>query len=65
MTSRRCDGLSVVASLPQGYALVEYERKEEAENAIAGMNGKPLLGQAVSVDWAFTKGACKKEFSCC
>ena len=50
---------------PQGYALVEYERKEEAENAIAGMNGKPLLGQAVSVDWAFTKGACKKEFSCC
>ncbi len=42
----------------QGYALVEYERKEEAENAIASMNGKPLLGQNVSVDWAFIKGTC-------
>ena len=39
---------------------MEYERKEEAESAIASMNGKPILGQVVSVDWAFVKGACHR-----
>ena len=38
----------------KGYALVEFEKKEEARDAIKKMNGKELLGQAVSVDWAFT-----------
>ena len=37
----------------KGYALVEFESKEEAKDAIKKMNGKDLLGQAVSVDWAF------------
>ena len=39
----------------KGYALVEYANKKEAEAAIAGMNGTPLLGQAVKVSWAFIK----------
>lgn len=38
----------------KGYALVEFELREEAKNAISKMNGKDLLGQAVSVDWAFS-----------
>ena len=37
----------------KGYALVEYESKEEAAEAIRDMNGKNLLGQPVGVDWAF------------
>jgi RNA-binding protein 8A len=38
----------------KGYALVEFERKTEALEAIRKMNGKELLGQAVSVDWSFS-----------
>lgn len=38
----------------KGYALVEFELREEAKNAINKMNGRDLLGQAVSVDWAFS-----------
>jgi hypothetical protein len=41
----------------KGYALIEYANKKEAEAAIVGMNGKPLLGATVSVDWAFVKDA--------
>ena len=37
----------------KGYALVQYENKEEAQEAIRKMNGKDLLGQEVNVDWAF------------
>lgn len=39
----------------KGYALIEYEKKEEATSAIKGMNGKKLLDQTISVDWAFMK----------
>ncbi|CAH8352325.1 unnamed protein product [Eruca vesicaria subsp. sativa] len=40
----------------KGYALIEYERSEEAQNAIKAMNGAELLTQNVSVDWAFSSG---------
>lgn len=40
----------------QGYALIEFEKREEAEAAIKGMNDKPILGQDVKVDWAIVKG---------
>ncbi len=39
----------------KGYALIEYEKKEEALSAIKGMNGKKLLDQNINVDWAFMK----------
>ena len=44
----------------KGYALVEFEEFEEAENAINSMNGQPLLGEPLSVGWAFQKGDSKK-----
>jgi len=34
---------------------VEYELKKEAEAAIAGMDGKDILGETVCVDWAFVQ----------
>ncbi|EOA38530.1 hypothetical protein CARUB_v10010327mg [Capsella rubella] len=40
----------------KGYALIEYEKKEEAQKAISAMNGAELLTQNVSVDWAFSNG---------
>ena len=35
------------------YVLIEYEKKEEAMDAIKSMNGKELLEKVISVDWAF------------
>lgn len=39
----------------KGYALVEYESRNEADAAIAGSNGTELLGQRVQCDYAFVK----------
>lgn len=44
-------------AVTQGYALVEFENKKEAEEAIAAMNGGQILGETVSVDWAFVNPA--------
>ncbi|KAF5725463.1 RNA-binding protein 8A [Tripterygium wilfordii] len=40
----------------KGYALIEYENFEEAQNAIAAMNGTELLTLTINVDWAFSNG---------
>uniref|UniRef100_A0A6B2LQP8 RRM domain-containing protein n=1 Tax=Arcella intermedia TaxID=1963864 RepID=A0A6B2LQP8_9EUKA len=40
----------------KGYAMVEYEKKAEAEKAIKDMNNATLLQQQIKVDWAFSKG---------
>merc|ERR550514_2428941 len=39
----------------KGYAFIEYESKQEAETAIKGMNGQPLLDSKLAVSWAFGK----------
>jgi len=40
----------------KGYALVEYETKEEADAAIANMNGSTFMEHVLEVNWAFSRG---------
>jgi len=40
----------------KGYAMVEYESRNEAEKAIKEMNSSPFLQKTITVDWAFSRG---------
>jgi len=43
----------------KGYALVEYETKEEAEEVIKAMDNTEFMENTIHVDWAFSKGPSK------
>ncbi|KAL6563752.1 RNA-binding protein y14a [Orobanche gracilis] len=45
----------------KGYALIEYEKFEEAQTAINEMDGKEWLTQIINVDWAFSKGPFRRR----
>ncbi len=36
-----------------GYALIEYEQKDDAIRAIETLNGSKFMGQEIRVDWGF------------
>jgi hypothetical protein len=56
-----CSAFMIFGSLcAQGYALIEYETKAEAQAAIDGMNGKKFMEQTVKVDWAFSSGPLRR-----
>ena len=40
----------------KGYALVEFSSQKEAQGAIDTMDGEKIMGQQISVDWAFSSG---------
>ena len=40
----------------KGYALVEFASQKEAQGAIDTMHGGKIMGQEISVDWAFSSG---------
>ena len=37
----------------KGYAFIEYEQRDDAADAIKGMDGKEVAEQKVRIDWAF------------
>ncbi|XP_073050806.1 RNA-binding protein Y14A-like [Primulina eburnea] len=45
----------------KGYALIEYEKFDEAQRAITDMDGTELLTQPINVDWAFSKGPFRRR----
>eukprot|EP01114_Cavostelium_apophysatum_P004090 TRINITY_DN1423_c0_g1_i1.p1 TRINITY_DN1423_c0_g1~~TRINITY_DN1423_c0_g1_i1.p1 ORF type:complete len:177 (-),score=43.31 TRINITY_DN1423_c0_g1_i1:1-531(-) len=47
----------------KGYALIEYEKKEEAEEAIKNLNDSQFMDQTIHVDWTFEKGPSTKAKS--
>lgn len=40
----------------KGYALIEYEKKDQAQKAIDNLNGDDFRGKALGVAWAFHSG---------
>ncbi|KAK6164110.1 hypothetical protein DH2020_000974 [Rehmannia glutinosa] len=45
----------------KGYALIEFEKFDEAQQAINEMDGTELLTQTINVDWAFSKGPFRRR----
>ena len=51
--SRKAPKLMTTSS--QGYALVEYEKRSQAEDAIKDASGSTLLDQTIQCDFAFVR----------
>jgi RNA recognition motif. (a.k.a. RRM, RBD, or RNP domain) len=47
--------LSDVRIAVQGYALIEYRTRDEAEAAIQSLDGSKFLDRTIRVSWAFVK----------
>lgn len=47
----------------KGYALIEYEKKDQAQKAIDNLNGDDFRGQPLGVAWAFYSGPSKSKAS--
>ncbi|XP_074321265.1 RNA-binding protein Y14A-like [Silene latifolia] len=45
----------------KGYALIEYEQFEEAQEAIKKLSGATMLDQTINVEWAFSNGPYKRR----
>ena len=45
----------------KGYCLVEYAERTQAEEAIAEMDGKDVLGNKIEVSWAYKKKGGKRQ----
>ncbi|KAK6119737.1 hypothetical protein DH2020_046519 [Rehmannia glutinosa] len=45
----------------KGYGLIEFEKFDEAQQAINEMDGTELLTQTINVDWAFSKGPFRRR----
>lgn len=51
----QCNLLVLLAELVQGYALVEYKTRDEAEAALEGMDRSSFLEREIRATWAFVK----------
>ncbi|KAH6814855.1 RNA-binding family protein [Perilla frutescens var. frutescens] len=45
----------------KGYALIEFEKFEDAQRAISELDGTQILTQTINVDWAFSKGPFRRR----
>ena len=48
-------------AIMQGYAMVEYMTKKEAQDAIDNMNGQEFMTQPLLVTWCFVKGSARRR----
>ena len=48
--------LDSLTGFSKGYALIEYSKKSEAQDAINALHGADFLGKTINVNWAFVGG---------